>query len=152
MSKTLDPQTAKPTGDLVLQEVWRAKDTLSAQYGHDLDKLFPETHKGEQPLHWHLFTLRHRDRLFVDRVGHFRLQQPPTSVGAAPSRGTIKEARTDVRLAGRLRRPWGAETRWTSPCCHPAGSGDPAYILSARCPHRPVYGESPLPVGPAQEL
>ncbi len=48
MNKTIDPQTAKPTGDLVLQEVWRAKDTLSAQYGHDLDKLFAETRKREQ--------------------------------------------------------------------------------------------------------
>lgn len=48
MSKTIDLQTAKPSGDLVLQEVWRAKDTLSAQYGHDLDKLFAETRKREQ--------------------------------------------------------------------------------------------------------
>ncbi|MBI4663273.1 MAG: hypothetical protein HY735_31105 [Verrucomicrobia bacterium] len=48
MSKTTDIQPAKPTGDLVLQEVWRAKDTLSAQYGHDLDKLFAETRKHEK--------------------------------------------------------------------------------------------------------
>ena len=39
---------AKPSGDLVLQEVWRAKDTLSAQYGHDLDKLFTETREREK--------------------------------------------------------------------------------------------------------
>ena len=43
MIKTPDTQHAKATGDLVLQEVWRAKDTLSAQYGHNLDKLFTET-------------------------------------------------------------------------------------------------------------
>ena len=49
MSKTIDLQTAKPTGDLVLQEVRRAKDTFSAQYGHDLDKLFAEARKREQP-------------------------------------------------------------------------------------------------------
>ena len=48
MSKTTDIQPTKATGDLVLQEVWRAKDTLSAQYGHDLDKLFAETRKREK--------------------------------------------------------------------------------------------------------
>ena len=48
MNKTTDPQPAKATGDLVLQEVWRAKDTLSAAYGHDLDKLFAETSKREK--------------------------------------------------------------------------------------------------------
>jgi hypothetical protein len=48
MSKTTDIQPTKATGDLVLQEVWRAKDTLSAQYGHDLDKLFSETRKREK--------------------------------------------------------------------------------------------------------
>jgi hypothetical protein len=48
MNSTPDIQPAKPTGDLVLQEVWRAKDTLSAQYGHDLDKLFAETRKREK--------------------------------------------------------------------------------------------------------
>lgn len=29
----------------MLQAVWRAKDILSAQYGHDLDELFAETSK-----------------------------------------------------------------------------------------------------------
>ena len=48
MSKTTDIRPAKATGDLVLQEVWRAKDTLSAQYGHDLDKLFAETRRREK--------------------------------------------------------------------------------------------------------
>ena len=48
MSKTTDIQPAKATGDLVLQEVRRAKDTLSAQYGHDLDKLFAETRRHEK--------------------------------------------------------------------------------------------------------
>ena len=48
MSKTTEIQPTKATGDLVLQEVWRAKDTLSAQYGHDLDKLFAETSKREK--------------------------------------------------------------------------------------------------------
>ncbi|MEP6664517.1 MAG: hypothetical protein ABJC04_12730 [Verrucomicrobiota bacterium] len=48
MNETTDKQPAKATGDLVLQEVWRAKDTLSAAYGHDLDKLFAETSKREK--------------------------------------------------------------------------------------------------------
>lgn len=48
MNKTTDIQPPKATGDVVLQEVWRAKDTLSAQYGHDLDKLFAETHEREK--------------------------------------------------------------------------------------------------------
>ena len=48
MNKTIDIPPTKATGDLVLQEVWRAKDTLSAEYGHDLDKLFAETSKREK--------------------------------------------------------------------------------------------------------
>lgn len=45
--KLIDIPPAKATGDLVLHEVWRAKDTLSATYGHNLDKLFAETSKRE---------------------------------------------------------------------------------------------------------
>jgi hypothetical protein len=48
MNKTTDSQPAKATGDLVLQEVWRAKDALSSEHGHDLDKLFAETSKREK--------------------------------------------------------------------------------------------------------
>jgi hypothetical protein len=48
MNKTTDIRPGKETGDLVLREVWRAKDTLSAAYGHDLDKLFEETRKREK--------------------------------------------------------------------------------------------------------
>ena len=47
MSKTTEIPPAKATGDLVLREVWNAKDTLSAAYGHDLDRLFAETRKRE---------------------------------------------------------------------------------------------------------
>ncbi|MCO5053066.1 MAG: hypothetical protein M9920_12265 [Verrucomicrobiae bacterium] len=46
--KATDIKSTDETGDLVLKEVWRAKDTLSASYGHDLDKLFVETRKREQ--------------------------------------------------------------------------------------------------------
>jgi hypothetical protein len=48
MNKTTDIQPTQAAGDRVLQEVWRAKDTLSAQYGHDLDKLFAQTHEREK--------------------------------------------------------------------------------------------------------
>ncbi len=48
MSKATDTQPAKMTGDLVLQEVWRAKDILSAQYGHDLDKMFADLRQREK--------------------------------------------------------------------------------------------------------
>lgn len=60
MNKTTDIQPTKATGDLVLQEVWRAKDTLSAQYGHDLDKLFAETRKREKLSGHPLLNLQHR--------------------------------------------------------------------------------------------
>lgn len=48
MSKTTDIQTAKPTGDVVLQEIWRIKDTLSASYGHDVDRLFAQTRENQK--------------------------------------------------------------------------------------------------------
>lgn len=48
MNKATDIPSTNAKGDVVLQEVWRAKDTLSAQYGHDLDKLFAETRKREK--------------------------------------------------------------------------------------------------------
>ena len=35
-------QTAKSGGDLVLQEIWRVKDELSAARGHDVNRLFAE--------------------------------------------------------------------------------------------------------------
>jgi hypothetical protein len=47
MSKTNETKAAAK-GDLVLQEVWRAKDTLSAAYGHDLDQLFAEASQREK--------------------------------------------------------------------------------------------------------
>ena len=36
------------TGDVVLQEIWRAKDRLSSAYGHDLDKLLVLTRQREK--------------------------------------------------------------------------------------------------------
>lgn len=34
--------------DLVLQEIWRIKDKLSAAYGHDVDRLFADTRKRQK--------------------------------------------------------------------------------------------------------
>jgi len=38
----------KSTGDLVLQEIWRIKDELSAAYGHDVDRLFAEARERQK--------------------------------------------------------------------------------------------------------
>ena len=35
-------------GDLVLQEVWRIKDELSASYGHDVERLFAEAREHQK--------------------------------------------------------------------------------------------------------
>ena len=48
MSNKKDIPLLSSQGDLVLREVWRAKDTLSAAYGHDLDRLFAESRAREK--------------------------------------------------------------------------------------------------------
>ncbi|MBI4663278.1 MAG: hypothetical protein HY735_31130 [Verrucomicrobia bacterium] len=48
MSKTTDIQSKKPSGDVVLQEIWRIKDTISASYGHDVDRLFAEARERQK--------------------------------------------------------------------------------------------------------
>jgi hypothetical protein len=48
MSKPTDTQTTKPTGDVVLQEMWRIKEALSASYGHDVDRLFAEARERQK--------------------------------------------------------------------------------------------------------
>lgn len=48
MSRTIDTQTARPTGDVVLREIWRIKDTLSAACGHDVDRLFAEARERQR--------------------------------------------------------------------------------------------------------
>jgi len=35
------------SNDLVLREIWRIKDTLSASCGHDVDRLFAETRERQ---------------------------------------------------------------------------------------------------------
>ena len=48
MSETTKEPKANQSTDLVLQEIWRIKDTLSASYGHDVKRLFAETRKREK--------------------------------------------------------------------------------------------------------
>jgi hypothetical protein len=48
MSKASDIQNTKVTGDLVLKEMWHIKDTLSASYGHNVDRLFAEARAREK--------------------------------------------------------------------------------------------------------
>jgi hypothetical protein len=44
---TKEPKLSQST-DLVLQEIWRIKDTLSASYGHDVDRLFADARKRQK--------------------------------------------------------------------------------------------------------
>ena len=44
---TTEPKAIRNT-DVVLQEIWRIKDTLSASYNHDVSRLFAETRKREK--------------------------------------------------------------------------------------------------------
>jgi hypothetical protein len=48
MIKTFTEPSAKGAGDLVLQEVWRTKDALSAARGHDVHRLFAEARKRQE--------------------------------------------------------------------------------------------------------
>jgi hypothetical protein len=48
MIKTLKEPRAKGGGDLVLQEVWRIKDQLSAARGHDVHRLFADARKRQK--------------------------------------------------------------------------------------------------------
>jgi hypothetical protein len=48
MSNTTKELKPTQSTDLVLQEIWRFKDTLSASYGHDVHRLFAETRKREK--------------------------------------------------------------------------------------------------------
>lgn len=41
-------EKAKQGGDLVMQEIWRIKDELSASYGHDVDRLFAITREHQK--------------------------------------------------------------------------------------------------------
>ena len=47
MNTTKEPATTSG-GDLMLQEIWRIKDQLSAARGHDVHRLFAEARKREK--------------------------------------------------------------------------------------------------------
>ena len=48
MIKTTKELTVQSGGDMVLQEVWRIKDKLSAARGHDVHRLFAEARKRQK--------------------------------------------------------------------------------------------------------
>ena len=60
MSNVTKASKPNQSTDLVLQEVWRAKDALSASYGHDLDRLFAETRERQKHSGHPIVTLQKR--------------------------------------------------------------------------------------------
>lgn len=46
--KTAKESTVQSGGDLVLQEIWRIKDDLSAARGHDVHRLFADARKRQK--------------------------------------------------------------------------------------------------------
>ncbi len=46
--KPLTPYEELMSGDVVMQEVWRAKEALAAEYGHDSHKLFERLREREK--------------------------------------------------------------------------------------------------------
>jgi hypothetical protein len=55
-------EPAKGGGDLVLQEIWRIKDELSAARGHDVHRLFAEARKREKKSGHPLVNLQGKPR------------------------------------------------------------------------------------------
>ena len=47
MSNAIKELKPNQSTDLVLQEIWRIKDKLSASYGHDVDRLFADARKRQ---------------------------------------------------------------------------------------------------------
>ena len=48
MSNATKELKPNQSADLVLQEIWRVKDKLSAAYGHDVDRLFAAARKRQK--------------------------------------------------------------------------------------------------------
>jgi hypothetical protein len=48
MNRTTPEPIAMSGGDLVLQEIWRIKDALSAARGHDVHRLFAEARERQE--------------------------------------------------------------------------------------------------------
>ena len=46
--KTAKEPTSKSSGDLVLKEIWRIKDELSAERRHDVHRLFADARKRQK--------------------------------------------------------------------------------------------------------
>ena len=46
--KTVKEPTVQSGGDLVLQEIWRIKDALSAARGHNVHRLFAEARERQE--------------------------------------------------------------------------------------------------------
>ena len=46
--KPVKEPTVQSGGDLVLQEIWRIKDALSAARGHDVHRLFAEARERQE--------------------------------------------------------------------------------------------------------
>ncbi|HEX3989503.1 MAG TPA: hypothetical protein VHZ30_08715 [Verrucomicrobiae bacterium] len=61
MSKTTELEVNRST-DLVLQEVWTAKDMLSASYGHDVSRLFAEARRRQKLSGHRIIKPRHSDK------------------------------------------------------------------------------------------
>ena len=54
-------ESAQPaSGDLVLQEIWRIKDELSAARGHDVHRLFAEARERQKHSGHPIVTLQKR--------------------------------------------------------------------------------------------
>jgi hypothetical protein len=62
MNKALQTASPETEGDLVLREVWRAKDALSAARGHSIDKLFADLRKREKKSGHRLVNLQTKSR------------------------------------------------------------------------------------------
>ncbi len=63
MKATNDHPRMMAAGDVVLREVWRAKDSLSAACGYDLDKLLSATRQREQQSGHPLVSRPHRRKV-----------------------------------------------------------------------------------------
>jgi hypothetical protein len=62
MSEATKEQKLHETGDVVLKEIWRIKDELSASYGHDVDRLFAEARKRQETSGHQVVNLQTRQR------------------------------------------------------------------------------------------
>jgi hypothetical protein len=48
MSNATKEVKPNQSADLVLREIWRIKDTLSASYNHDVDRLFADARERQK--------------------------------------------------------------------------------------------------------